>query len=81
MLLKIDKKISGTSILKRLEFILDFYLTVFIELTPTLSAWLLRSHWALKSILREIIFLDQLHDFSLLSLNSSLQPFLKSKFM
>ena len=50
-------------------------------LTRTLSAWLLRSHWALKSIFRETLFLDQLHDFWLLSLNSFLHPFLKSKFM
>ena len=49
-------------------------------LTPTLSAWPLRSHWALKSILWETLFLDQLHDFSLLSSNSFLQPFLKSMF-
>ena len=40
------------------------------SLTPTLSAWLLRIHWALKSILRQTLFLDQLHDSSLLSLNS-----------
>ena len=50
-------------------------------LTPTLSIWLLRSHWTLKSILRETLFLDQLHDFSSLSLNSFLKPFLKSKIM
>ena len=35
----------------------------FSFLTPTLSAWLLRSHWTLKSILQETLFLDQLHDF------------------
>ena len=40
------------------------------NLTPTLSAWLLRSHFTLKSILQETLFLDQLHDFSLLSLHS-----------
>ena len=51
---------------------------LFLKLTPTLSAWLLRSHWTLKSILREILFLDQF-DFLLTSLNSFLQPFLKSK--
>ena len=55
-------------------------------LTPTLSAWPLRGHWALKSILWETLYdiglyLNQLHDFSLLSLNSFLHPFLKSKFM
>ena len=38
-----------------------------------------RSHWTLKSIKRETLFLDQLHDFSLLSLNSFLHSFLKSK--
>ena len=37
-------------------------------------------HTALKSILWETLDLDQLHDFSLLSVNSFLQPFLKSKF-
>ena len=52
-----------------------------VVLTPTLSAWRLRSHRTLKSILQETLFLDQLHDFSLLSLNSFLQPFLKSKIM
>ena len=50
-------------------------------LSTTLSAWLLCSHWTLKSILRETLFPDQLHDFSLLSLNSFLQPFFKSKIM
>ena len=53
----------------------------FYSLTSTLSAWLLHSHWALKSIVRETLFLDQLHDYSLLSLNSFLHPFLKTKFM
>ena len=51
------------------------------RLTPTWSAWPLRGHWALKSILWETLFLDQLGDFSLFSLNSFLQLFLKSKFM
>ena len=50
-------------------------------LTSTLSAWPLRGHTALKSILGETLFLNQLHDLSLLSLNSFLHPFLKSKFM
>ena len=48
------------------------------KLTPTLSPWLLRSHLTFKSILRETVFLDQLHDFPL---NSFLEPFLKSKIM
>ena len=48
---------------------------------PTLAAWPLRGHTALKSILRETLFLVQLHDFSLLSLNSFFHPFLTSKFM
>ena len=52
-----------------------------LMLSPTLSAWLLRSHWTLKSILQETLFLDQLHDFSLLLLNSFSQQFLKSKVM
>ena len=34
-----------------------------------------------KTILWETLFLDQLHDFSLLSLNSLLYPFFRSKFM
>ena len=50
-------------------------------LTPTMAAWPLRGHTALKSILRETLFLNQLHDFSLLSVNSFLHPVLKSKFM
>ena len=50
-------------------------------LTPTLSVWPLRGHTALKSIFLETLFLDQLHDFLLLSLNSFLHPFLKSKFI
>ena len=51
------------------------------SLTPTLAEWPLRGHMALKSILWETLFLDQLHDFSLLSLISFLHPFLRSKFM
>ena len=51
------------------------------HLTPTLSAWPLRGHTALKSIFLETLFLDQLHDFSLLSLNKFLHLFLKTKFM
>ena len=43
------------------------------SLTPSLSAWPLRGHTALKSILWETLFLDQFHKFSLLSLNSFLQ--------
>ena len=50
------------------------------NLTPTLSAWPLRGHTALKSILRETLFLDQLHDSSLSSSNSFLHSFIKSKF-
>ena len=52
-----------------------------VGLTPMLSAWPLRGHTALKSILWEAVFLDHLHDFSILSLNSCLKLFLKSKFM
>ena len=48
--------------------------------TLTLSAWPLRGRMALKSILWETLFLDQLYFFSLLSLFSCLHPFLKSKF-
>ena len=55
--------------------------TKFLHLTPTLSAWLLRSHWTFKSIFQETPFLDQLHNFSFLSLNSFLQPFFKEKTM
>ena len=55
--------------------------SIFAWLTPTLSAWPLRGHTALKSILWETLFLDQFHDFSLLSLNTLLHPFLRSKFM
>ena len=33
------------------------------RLTPTLAAWPLRGHTAWKSILRETLFMDQLHDF------------------
>ena len=50
-------------------------------LTPTPTAWPLRGHTALKSILWEILFLDQLHDFSVLSLNLFLHSFFESKFM
>ena len=57
-----------------------FYVGKF-QLTPTLAAWPLRGHSALKSIFRETLFLDQLHDFSLLSLHSFLHSFLKSKFI
>ena len=49
--------------------------------TPTLAAWPSRGHTALKSILWETLLLDQLHDFSLLFLNSFLHPFYKLKFM
>ena len=45
-------------------------------LTPTLAAWLLRGYTALKSFLWETLFLDQLQDSMLLSLNSFLHPFL-----
>ena len=51
-----------------------------IRLTTTLSAWPLPGLTALKSISWETLFLDQLHDFSLLSSNSFLDPFMKSKF-
>ena len=46
-----------------------------------LSAWPLSDSTALKSILWEILFLNQLHYFSFLSSNSFSQPFFKSKFM
>ena len=49
-------------------------------LTPTLAAWPLRGHRALKSILWEMLLLNQLHDFSLLSLNSFLRSFMNAKF-
>ena len=52
-----------------------------LMLSPTLSAWLLRSHWTLKSILQETLFLDQLHDVSFLSSKSFLQTYLKPKIM
>ena len=51
------------------------------RLTPTLAVRPLRGLWAFKSILWETLFLDQLHDFSLLSANSFLHLFLESKFM
>ena len=51
------------------------------QLTPTLSAWPLRGHTVLKSILWETVFLDQMHYFSLLPLNTFLQLFLKLKYM
>ena len=35
------------------------------SLTPTLAAWPLRGHTALKSIFWETLFLNQLHDFCL----------------
>ena len=41
----------------------------------------LRGHTALKSILWQTLFLDQLHDFSLLSFDSFLHSFLKLEFM
>ena len=50
-------------------------------LTPTLTAWPLSGHTALKSILWATLFLYQLHNFLLLSLNSFLHSFLKLKFM
>ena len=50
-------------------------------LTPTLSVWPLRNPMALKSILCENLFLDQLHDVSFLSSNSFFHSFLISKFM
>ena len=56
-----------------------FFIKWISLLTPTLAAWPLRDHTALKSILWETLFLDQLHCFSLLSLNSFLHSFLKSK--
>ena len=49
-------------------------------LTPAMSAWPLCGQVALKSISWITLFLDQLHDFLLLSLNSFLHTFLKSKF-
>ena len=49
--------------------------------TPTQSAWPLHGNTALKSIFWETLFLDHLHDFYLLSLNSFLHPILHSKFL
>ena len=46
-----------------------------LGLTPTLAAWPLCGHTALKSTLWETLFLDKLHDFSLISWNSFLHPF------
>ena len=66
---------QSTSLLKMTDY------TEISLLTSTLSAWPLRGYTALKSILLETQFLDQLHDFSLSSLNSFLHPFLKSKFI
>ena len=57
------------------------YLQASGHLTPTLAAWPLRGRWALKSILWENLFLDHRYDFSLLSFNSFLHQFMKSKFM
>ena len=51
-------------------------ISLLFKLIPTLSAWPLRGHWALKSILWETLFLDKLHDFSLLFLDTFLHPFL-----
>ena len=52
-----------------------------VNLTPTLSAWPLRVHTALKSNFWETLCLDQSYDFSSWSLNSFSRPFLKWKFM
>ena len=46
-----------------------------------LSTWSREAIPGLKSILWEILFLEKLHDFTLLSSNSFLHPFFKSKFM
>ena len=46
-----------------------------------MSALALRGHTALNSILLETLFLDQLYDFSLLSLDLLLHQFSKLKFM
>ena len=56
-------------------------ITAYYTLTLRLAAWPLCGHTALKAILRETLFLDQRHDFSLLSLISFQHPFLKSIFM
>ena len=50
-------------------------------ITPTLSAWSMRGQPAFRSILKQTLFLNQLHELSLLSLNSLLQQFFKSKFI
>ena len=51
-----------------------------LRLIPRLSGWTRESNSALKSILRGTLFLNRLQYFSLLSTNSFLHPFLKSKF-
>ena len=63
------------------SFALNFKIIINLFLTPTLSAWPQCDHTALKSILRETLFLDQLYDFSSLSFNSNLHLFLKLKFL
>ena len=65
----------------RLEFLLQEYVMKFLFLVLNSHAvgW---DSWvpsALKSIFGQTLFLKQLHDFSLLSWNSFLHPFLKSK--
>ena len=49
---------------------MSFFTVLYYSLTPTQAAWPLRGHTALKLILWETLFLDKLHDFSLLSSNS-----------
>ena len=51
----------------------------FGKLPPTLSAWPLRGHMTLKSILLDTLF-QNLHDFSVLFLNSFMHSFWSSKF-
>ena len=61
--------INLTHTLSRIQFLNDETSIIqnWLSLTPKLSAWLLRGHRALKSILWETVFPDQLEDFSLLS--------------
>ena len=67
----------------RQERVFNGFFTNFYSwnLSPRLAAWPLRGHTALKLIFWETLFLYQLHDFSLLSLNYFLHQFLKPKFM
>ena len=68
---RVNKKVCYfNELLFNIFITLQIYTVRNLILTPTLAAWPLRSHTALKSILWQTLFLDHLHDFSLLSLNS-----------